>query len=339
MKATNFAASGNRSGVAPAMMGVDTSAVETTLRELVGLNHVADRLSLKKFKVRSIMSGNYLSRVRGRGMEFDEVRLYMPGDDVRSLDWRVTARTGKVHTKLYREERERPIFLSVDYRSSMFFATRGVFKSVMAAKLAALIAWSGNHHADRVGGQVFTDDETLEFKPRRGKQGLLHLLKHLADLSSRLRLEQGSGEGVSARGGDATGSVEETFGRALERLSRHGHPGNLIFILSDFRGLTAETELLLVRLARHCDVVPILIYDQLEYSLPRGGLYRFSNGAERMTVDLSDSRYHRQYREKFEERRTRLKRLGTKQRIKILECCTHEEPLDVLACLAGSKAL
>jgi uncharacterized protein (DUF58 family) len=317
------------------MMGPDTSAVETTLRELVGLNHVADRGSLRNFKVRSIMSGSYLSRVRGRGMEFDEVRLYMPGDDVRSLDWRVTARTGKVHTKLYREERERPIFLSVDYRSTMFFATRGVFKSVMAAKLAALIAWGGNHHADRVGGQVFTDHETLEFKPRRGKQGLLHLLKHLADLSSRLRLEQGLGERVPT----SVGGVEETFGRALERLSRHGHPGNLIFILSDFRGLTAGTEWLLVRLARHCDVVPVLIYDRLERSLPKGGLYRFSNGAERMTVDLSDSGYHRQYREKFEERRTRLKRLGTKQRIKILECCTHEEPLDVLARLAGRKAL
>jgi len=334
VKGTNFSTSGNRSGATLAMMGLDTSAVETTLRELVGLNRVADRRSLRNFKVRSIMSGSYLSRVRGRGMEFDEVRLYMPGDDVRSLDWRVTARTGKVHTKLYREERERPIFLSVDYRSTMFFATRGVFKSVMAAKLAALIAWSGNHHADRVGGQVFTDHETLEFKPRRGKQGLLHLLKHLADLSSRLRLEQ-----VPARVGDATGGVEETFGRELERLSRHGHPGNLIFILSDFRGLTAETEWLLIRLARHCDVVPVLIYDRLECSLPKGGLYRFSNGAERMTVDLSDSVYHRQYREKFEERRTRLQRLGTKQRIKILECCTQEEPLDVLARLAGSKAL
>lgn len=307
-----------------------TEAVEVSLSELIALNSRTERLSLNNLKVRSILSGNYLSRVRGRGMEFDEVRLYAPGDDVRCLDWRVTARTGKVHTKLYREERERPIFLATDFRSPMFFATRGVFKSVQAAKLAALIAWSGNHHLDRVGGQIFTDRDTLEFKPRRGKPGILHLLKQLADLSSRLREARDPNTGGAARDRSAF-RAEESFSTALDRLGRHTRPGNLIFLLSDFRGLTSQTESLLVRLARHCDVVPILIYDPLECFLPERGIYRISNGEKRITLNLSDHRYRTDYQERFRARRDRLRRLVLQQRMKLLECCTVDEPLDVLA--------
>jgi uncharacterized protein (DUF58 family) len=305
-----------------------TEAVEVSLNELIGLNGLAEHLSFKNLKIRSLLSGGYLSRVKGRGMEFDEVRLYAPGDDVRCLDWRVTARTGKVHTKLYREERERPIFLATDYRSTMFFATRGVFKSVLAAKLAALIAWSGNHHSDRVGGQIFTDRDTLEFKPRRGKPGILHLLKQLADLSSKLRETKSAPGAVQA---------EESLGSALERLDRHARPGNLIFLLSDFRGLNPGTESGLLRLTRHCDVVPILIYDPLEYSLPERGNYRITNGERRMTLNLSDGQSHREYQERFRSRQNRLRRLAVQQGMKCLECCTVDEPLDVLARLLAVR--
>ncbi|MGH8560166.1 MAG: DUF58 domain-containing protein [Methylococcales bacterium] len=305
-------------------------AVEVTLKELIGLNRWTEQLSLKNLKIRSILNGHYLSRVKGRGMEFDEVRLYAPGDDVRCLDWRVTARTGKVHTKLYREERERPIFLATDYRSTMFFATRGVFKSVLAAKLAALIAWIGKHHADRVGGQIFTEHNTLEFKPRRGVPSILLFFKYLADLSSRLRAGPGL-DALAAHGDREIPHPEESLGSALERLDRHARPGNLIFLLSDFRGLNPHTESLLLRLTRHCDVVPILIYDPLECRLPERGSYRISNGAKRMTLYLSDDQYQVEYREKFRYRQDCLRRLALKQRIKFLECSTVDEPLDVLA--------
>jgi uncharacterized protein (DUF58 family) len=298
-------------------------AVEVGLQELIRLNSVTGRLSMKSFTIRSILSGNYLSRVKGRGMEFDEVRLYAPGDDIRCLDWRVTARTGKVHTKLYREERERPIFLVTDYRSAMFFATRGVFKSVLAAKLAALIAWSGNQHADRVGGQIFTDRNTLEFEPGRGRPAILHLLKHLADLSSSLR----RGRGLDSR----TVPADESLGSALERLNRHVRPGNLIFVLSDFRGLDPQTELLLLRLIRHCDVIPVLIYDPLECRLPERGNYRITNGAKRITLNFSDTHFQAEYQEKFLQRKQRLRRLAVKQRTKFLECCTVDNPLDILS--------
>lgn len=326
MKAANVAFAGEK------IVGVTklpaNKAIEVDLNDLIGLNQLKGQLSLKNLKIRSILSGSYLSRVKGRGMEFDEVRLYTPGDDVRSLDWRVTARTGKAHTKLYREERERPIFLSVDYRSTMFFATRGVFKSVLAAKLAALIAWSGNHHADRVGGQIFTNQKTLEFKPRRGKQGIFPLLKPLASLSSQLReIQVPSGEADEGRG---ERQVDETLARALERLVHHARPGSLIFLLSDFRGLNPETESLLIRLARHCEVIPILIYDPLECRLPERGMYSISNGATRVTLDFSEGCYQTSYPAKFQHRQHRLKRLAVKQRMNFLQCCTTDEPLDIL---------
>lgn len=320
-----------------ASIGIPGSeAVEVSLRELIGLNRWTDRFSLNTPKIRSILSGQTISRVKGRGMEFDEVRLYAPGDDIRCLDWRVTARTGKVHTKLYREERERPIFLATDYRSTMFFATRGVFKSVLAAKLAALIAWSANHHSDRIGGQIFTDRDTLEFKPKRGKPGILFLLKHLADLSSKLRETQGPGEIAQNRDRPGPGP-DQSLGSALERLNRHARPGNLIFLLSDFRGLNPQTESLLLRLTRHCDVVVILIYDALESRLPDCGNYRISNGAKRLTLDLFDSRFHAEYREKFQVRRDRLRRLAAKQGMNFLECSTQDEPVEFLARLRSAK--
>ncbi|MGH8476909.1 MAG: DUF58 domain-containing protein [Methylococcales bacterium] len=324
--------------IASSVAHAENEAVEVSLQDLLGLNRWTEQLSLKHLKIRSMMNGTYLSRVKGRGMEFDEVRLYAPGDDVRCLDWRVTARTGKVHTKLYREERERPIFLATDYRSTMFFATRGVFKSVLAAKLAALIAWIGNHHADRVGGQIFTDYDTLEFKPRRGQPGILHLLKHLADLSSELRQQSGP-NAFTGTGNREIPRPEESLGSALERLERHARPGNLIFLFSDFRGLIPETELLLTRLTRHCDLILVLIYDPLESWLPERGLYRISNGVNRINLNLSDPRYHEEYRNKFRARQERLQRLALKRGLKFLACSTVDEPLDVLARLFAGRCV
>lgn len=113
------------------------AVVRPTLDDLIRLNQPAKSIELARSTARALQSGQYFSAFKGRGMEFDESRPYAHGDDIRSLDWRVTARTGKVHTKLFREERERPVFLSVDLRSPMFFATRGLFKSVLATRLAA----------------------------------------------------------------------------------------------------------------------------------------------------------------------------------------------------------
>ncbi|PCI06195.1 MAG: DUF58 domain-containing protein, partial [Gammaproteobacteria bacterium] len=119
---------------------------------LISLNREAKNLPLTPRKITAKLSGTYLTIFKGLGMEFDEVRPYQAGDDLYSIDWNVTARTGEAHTKIFREERERPVLMWVDYRQPMFFATRGSFKSVVAAKIAALLAWSAAQHGDRLGG-------------------------------------------------------------------------------------------------------------------------------------------------------------------------------------------
>ena len=196
-------------------------AVSTTA--LVRLNEAAASLSLHTATVRARMSGEYLSPFKGRGMEFDESRPYQPGDDVRNLDWRVMARTGRAHTKLFREERERPVFLWVDLRPAMFFATRGAFKSVVAARAAVLLAWAANRQGDRVGGIIFSDQHHDELKPGRGKAAVLHLINRVAH--------------HPAWSGEKRAGVGEVAEQAMLRLRRVVRPGSMVFLLSDFRGL------------------------------------------------------------------------------------------------------
>ncbi|MCW8982700.1 MAG: DUF58 domain-containing protein, partial [Gammaproteobacteria bacterium] len=150
------------------------------IHDLIDLRHQAELMQRFTPRLLSSRSGSYQSHRRGRGMEFDEVRPYSAGDDVRSIDWRVTARSGKVHTKLYREERERAVLLAVDLQQSMHFATRGVFKSVLAAQLAALMAWHALKQGDRLGGMVFSDDEHLEVRPQSGRAAVLSFLFQIA---------------------------------------------------------------------------------------------------------------------------------------------------------------
>ncbi|MGR8999333.1 MAG: DUF58 domain-containing protein, partial [Gammaproteobacteria bacterium] len=153
--------------------------ISISLKSLIDLAKPAASLNLQHLSIRSRQSGGYVSRFKGRGMEFDETRLYQPGDDIRSIDWRVTARSGKTHTKMFREERERPVFISVDNRLAMHFATRGVFKSVLAAKLAGLLAWAADYHGDRIGGQLFSEHECREIKPQNGRHAVLRFLNAL----------------------------------------------------------------------------------------------------------------------------------------------------------------
>ncbi|MGZ5026261.1 MAG: DUF58 domain-containing protein, partial [Methylobacter sp.] len=218
--------------------------VSVSLKTLIDLAGPAAGLNLKHSAIRAGQSGGYLSRFKGRGMEFEEARTYQPGDDIRSIDWRVTARTGETHTKVFREERERPVFISVDDRPAMHFATRGVFKSVLAAKLAGLLAWAAQHHGDRIGGQLFTDIVCRELKPQNGKHAVLRFLNAIVN-----------------RGGLVTEAAPTiTLEQVLARLMQHARPGSLVYIISDFRGINDQVETYLAKLSRHCEVVLIFVY-------------------------------------------------------------------------------
>ena len=285
--------------------------VSVNLKTLINLAKPASLLALHHSSIRSKQSGGFVSRFKGRGMEFDEARLYQPGDDIRSIDWRVTARTGKTHTKVFREERERPVFISVDNRSTMKFATRGVFKSVQAAKIAALLAWTAQHKGDRIGGQLFTDAFCQELKPQNGKHAVLRFINTLVKTSS------------------AT-NVEITLEHALARLYQHARPGSLVYIISDFRGLNHKAEQHLAKLSRHCDVVLIHVFDPLESHLPAKGRYRFADDEGDFVIDTGDKNRVFSYQQLYQNRLNYLQKITKRTGLLFIQCNTTEDPIEVL---------
>ncbi len=302
----------------------DNSAVHASVASLIRLNEAAASLGLGARSVRARQSGAYLSPFKGRGMEFDEARPYQPGDEIRNLDWRVTARTGKVHTKLFREERERPVFLWVDYRAPMFFATRGVYKSVLAARAASLLAWAASHRGDRVGGVIFSEYKHQEFKPRRGKSTVLNIVKQLAEHPAWGRNDPQAGDSKAIQ-------------HAMERLRRVARPGSLIFLISDFRHLHHAAESQLAQIARHSDVVMLSIHDPLEQELPPPGRYRLSNGELEITVNTRDRELLRAYRQRFIQHQEHLQSLSRRLRLYLLSCATTDDPVKILKQGLGVK--
>jgi uncharacterized protein (DUF58 family) len=246
--------------------------VYTSIEELVSLNALARHLShLKARVVSQAQSGSHHSRFKGRGMEFAEVRPYQAGDDVRSIDWRVTARRQSPHTKLFQEERERPVMILCDQSASMFFGSQHCMKSVLAARSAALLAWSGLSHNDRIGGIVFNDELKHTVKPARSRKALLRFFKHIEDanraLNADLLIEN-------------TFQNNNFFAEALIEANQVTRPGTLVFVISDFHRMDSKASQQLSALARHNELILLRCSDPLEHRLPSGGVLPIRNGED-----------------------------------------------------------
>ena len=275
----------------------DESATHLSLDMLMACRQGARHpIPLPIKKVRTHLVGGHLSRFRGRGMDFDEVRQYQAGDDVRSIDWRVTARTGEVHTKIYREERERPVFLVIDFSDSMFFASRSQFKSILAAKLAANRLWSAIDSGNRVAALLFDAESSLEIKPSSRRKNALQLLNAVSSRHNQ-RLDtiyHGKDYHFSA--------ADNSLANELEKLRYLARPGSLVYIFSDFLQMNAAANRHLAHVARHNDVHAIALWDPLEAELPPSGSYAIADGTEQIRLDTSDKGIRRAYRLQFEER-------------------------------------
>jgi uncharacterized protein (DUF58 family) len=231
--------------------------------------------------------GSRLSRHRGRGVDFAEVRLYQPGDDVRSIDWRVTARKAKPHTKVYREERERPTLIVVDQSRAMFFGSRVRMKSVAAAECAALLAWHSVDAGDRVGGLVYDDTTEYAFKPFRSPRAVVRLLNQVGRSNAALRNSTG------------TGARARRLPMVLEHIVRVARNGHRVYLISDFLGFDEADARQLKRIARHNSVALIHISDPLEQELPPPDRYTVTDGAVRSLLSTTDERVRNQYRDEF----------------------------------------
>ena len=243
-------------------------------------------------------------------MEFEEVRAYQPGDDIRNMDWRVTARTGRPHTKLFREERERPVLFLVDLGPSMAFGTRVAFKSVVAARAAALLAWAARDNGDRIGGIVFAGKRHRELRPAARERGMLPFLKALVDMQPTgiMPAETGNGHWVDI----------------LRRLASAVRPGSLVFLLSDFHGLPHQAEQSFARLAAHNDVVSILIFDPVEAAAPPAGRYPLSDGQRFAVLDTGDPTVADAYRNRFASHRDAVRALCHRHGSHFLTLATNQ---------------
>jgi len=204
------------------------------------------------------LAGNYLAKIKGRGMEFAEVRHYQPGDDVRTIDWAVTARTGKAHTKLFHEEKERPVFILLDLSDSMIFGSQFVFKSVQACHLGALLSWQAKQRGDRLGGIVFNQEHAAELKPRGRSKGLMRFL-HQSEALCVKQPFKGS-------------KHPQSLLQQLKRLSRLVQTGSQIHLISDFSQLDESCQKLLTLINRHNQINAWQISDPLEQLLPKQAL-------------------------------------------------------------------
>lgn len=288
-----------------------------TTAGLIALSKKSRGLSLKSGVISAMQAGDYQSAFKGRGMEYDESRLYQAGDDIRNIDWRVTARTGKAHTKLFQEERERPVHLWVDFRSPMFFATRGKFKAVIAAELAALFAWTAQRQGDRVGGIVFSETVHHELKPQRGKSAVLRLIKHMVEHPGWQHPEINEDK-------------QQGLIHSLINLRRLVKPGSLVILLSDFRGFDEQCRSHLIRLRQHNEVVMVHIYDWLEAFLPPAGHYRITNGREELEFDTHNQKLVNDHANNFNAHKESLINTARSCHMNYLGCRTEDDPEKII---------
>lgn len=290
-----------------------------SLKQLMGLRWSVKNLNLPKAKRASRpQAGLHHSRFRGRGMEFSEVRMYQPGDDVRSIDWRVTARRQKPHTKLFNEERERPLFIVCDQSQSQFFGSHLTFKSVRAAETAALFAWAALDHNDRVGGIVFSEKGHQEVKPSRNRKSIMRLLNGISEFNQALKIS----EPPKTRPFEFNDAIVETI-----RLAK---PGTLLVIISDFKHLNEDSEKLLTKLAKHNELLMLRTSDPIEQQLPPPGFYPVSNGSETLVIDSQSNEARQNYANWAEQKQQALNSLCLRLKAPYLDVSTQEAPINSL---------
>ncbi len=281
------------------------------LDDLLELRHQAQTLGLPSHHlVNSTFAGLYASVFRGAGVNFEEVREYREGDDIRYMDWKVTARTNEPHLKIFREERERSVVLCVDKGPHMSFGTRGTFKSVQAARVAALIGWAASRLNDRVGGLVFGDPAAglQHFRPSRGRRALWQLLRNLTTP------------------GPLQNKSVDCLGGALKRATSGLPTGSLVFVIADLNRDAIGLERILGNLSQRNSVALIPVDDPADWEIPAMGITTFTgtDGAL-IEIDTDDPQAQRAFRQAWEERRALLQAIAHRLHLILLPVRTDEE--------------
>ena len=305
-------------------MNREAEGVYTTFAELVRLQHKARGFSfLPRQPMTSLLAGKHSSKLRGRGLNFEELRNYLPGDDIRTMDWKATLRTGKPHVRVYTEERDRPAFLVVDQRQSMFFGSRLKMKSVTAAELGAVAAWRVLDQGDRVGAVVFNDEAVTEVRPLRSRGNVMKILGEIVRLNHAL---------------DAGGAASTNPGmlnKVLEQVTRLAPHDGLVCVITDMAGADAETRRIATRLARQNDLIVGFVYDPLEQELPAEGRYVFSEHGRQLEVNVANRQVRERFRSAFDERLDRARQILLQRAVPLVPISAAEDPVMQVQRLLG----
>jgi uncharacterized protein (DUF58 family) len=293
------------------------SRVYSNLDDLVRLRYQASGFSfLPRQPVHSILSGRHASRLRGRGLNFEELRNYLPGDDIRNIDWKVTARTQKPHVRVYTEEKDRPVWLLVDQRMSMFFGSKWKMKSTIAAEAAAISAWRVLSGGDRVGAIVFNDEQRVTIQPHRSDQRVMQILKQLVEFNQKLSIQS------------PTKPSEGMLDEALNEVLQFAKHDCLVIIISDGTGLNPLSRKRITQLSQHNDLLFAYVYDPLEQQIPRSGPLWFTDGSNQLELDSSKSLFGQSYTNDFDENLERMKTVSRQYSIPLLPCSTERSVLE-----------
>lgn len=298
--------------------------VSVSLAHLLALEFTARGFSfLPSQPAQSILSGRHASRLRGRGLNFEELRHYRPGDDIRTMDWKVTNRTGKPHVRVYTEERERRIYLMVDQRISMFFGSQRAMKSAVAAEIAALAAWRILGVGDRVGALIFDDQHSYHFTPRRSRDAVINILKRLETSNAALTA------GCQANAGQ--------LNTAFDTLLRHVAHDALVIYIGDGFGWDERSDEMLKHLSLHNDVIAVNVFDPAERELPVLKELVVSDGEMQIVVSGTrqelQARFEESYLNHVKHMREALQRFG----LPLIEVDTVDDPLQQLLRALGAQ--
>lgn len=268
-----------------------------------------DKMQHARRKVNSTAPGNHHSPFRGQGLNFDAVREYVPGDDIRNIDWRVTARTGSPHLKLFKEEKERHTIICVDMNAAMRFGTRNTFKSIQAARCASLLGWRALAHQDRLSACFFGDvpGGIQYFATKQTRQAFCRILKTLAE--------------------PPVEHHQVSLETALQHINKAAHPGSLIYLISDFMDLSADLpkESGLNRLNKTCDVVFISINDVADQALAPAGIIGFCRNEEKLYLNTDSIIGRETYTEQWKSNRQALRDLTERFKIPLIVLSTESD--------------
>lgn len=297
------------------------------LDELMRLRFKSSGFSfLPRQPIHNVLSGQHASKLRGRGLNFEELRNYLPGDDTRNIDWKVTARTREPHVRIYTEEKDRAVWLLVDQRISMFFGSQQKMKSVVAAEAAAVAAWRVLSQRDRVGAIVFDDTDMRVIPPHRSEERVTQILKCVVEKNHALNAQKDIQPGA------------DMLNRALKRVSAVARHDCLICLIGDGTGIDDMTRNYVTRLTEHNDVLSVFIYDPLEQALPEAGRLVFSDGLSELEFNTAEQKLREAFSADFQQRMARMKSTSRRHAIPLLPVHTAAPVLDQVRDILGNHS-